>query len=204
MASTVIGPIKLHEQQGDELCESLIRWIPNLTKVADQSAGNLVSDIETIIKHELWKHLGFDSFNDYSEAHLKHSAEWCHEFVRIFRKDWNRHKGNMTVGQVEEAISQKQREIAERVEKSKALVNDGMTQREAAEVLGVNHDTIAKDCKRNIVITEKILQKPKRKVDGYRITQYTKPTTAAEKIIGKFGVEFSMDLADAILKEMHG
>ncbi len=91
-----------------------------------------------------------------------------------------------------QAQSQKQKEIAERVEKSKALIGDGLTQRAAAEVLGVSHDTIAKDCKRNIVITEKILQKPKRKVDGYRITQYTKPTTAAEKIIDKFGVEFSI------------
>lgn len=174
MASTVIGPIKLHEQQGDELCESLIRWIPNLTKVADQSAGNLVSDIETIIKHELWKHLGFDSFNDYSEAHLKHSAEWCHEFVRIFRKDWNRHKGNMTVGQVEEAISQKQREIAERVEKSKALVNDGMTQREAAEVLGVDQSTVNRDLCKNNGMPEK-MHKPKRKRITLQIQSGTKP-----------------------------
>jgi transposase len=84
------------------------------------------------------------------------------------------------------------------------VINDGMTQREAAEVLGVGVATINRDCSKNEVITSKMEQKPKRKVDGYRITQYTKPTTAAEKIIDKFGVEFSMDLADAILKEMHG
>jgi hypothetical protein len=45
--------------------------------------------------------------------------------------------------------------------------------------------------RKNSVRTQKTPQ-PKRKVRRYEISQYTKPETAAKKIITKFGDEFGM------------
>jgi hypothetical protein len=67
-----------------------------------------------------------------------------------------------------------------------STVEEGKTQREIAEELGVDQKTISRDLGKNTVITEKMPKEP-RKVVGYRITQYTKPETAARRIREVFG-----------------
>ena len=56
-----------------------------------------------------------------------------------------------------------------------------MTQQQAADVLGVSQQIVSQDLQRNIVYTPKVC-KPPRKVIQYKISQYTKPETAAQKI----------------------
>jgi hypothetical protein len=63
-----------------------------------------------------------------------------------------------------------------------------------AEELGVSQRTVSDDLAENRVITEKPAKEP-RKVIGYRITQYTKPETAARRIREVFGDEFAASLA---------
>ena len=65
-----------------------------------------------------------------------------------------------------------------------------MTRRQIADELGVHRNTVSSDlCTKNEVITEKVVHTP-RKVIGYRITQYTKPKTAAIRIRDVFGDEW--------------
>jgi orotate phosphoribosyltransferase-like protein len=96
-------------------------------------------------------------------------------------------------------IRSKREEIAARQEKAKELREEGKTQREIAEELGVARTTLWRDGCRNDVITEKS-QQP-RKVIGYRITQYTKPETAARRIREVFGDEFAASLALSLRPE---
>ena len=83
----------------------------------------------------------------------------------------------------------KSEEIAERQAKAKELREEGKTQGEIAEELGVSAKTVQRDSDRNTVITEKVSST--RKVIGYRITQYTKPETAARRIREVFGDKFA-------------
>ncbi len=70
----------------------------------------------------------------------------------------------------------------------------GESLREIAAEAGVDPSTVLRRCTKT-VITEKV-QHP-RTVTGYRITQYTKPTTAAAKIRATFGNDFALALGTA-------
>ena len=61
----------------------------------------------------------------------------------------------------------------------------GDSLRDIAADEGVSHQTVANRCQSEPVITGKV--RHKRTVTGYRITQYTKPETAAAKIRATFG-----------------
>jgi len=90
--------------------------------------------------------------------------------------------------------------IAERQAKAKELREEGKTQQQIADALGVSRRTVCSDldCAENTVITQKPAQQP-RKVIGYRITQYTKPETAAKRIRDIFGDKFANDLAGCLM-----
>lgn len=79
---------------------------------------------------------------------------------------------------------------AVRNEKIKELRAEGKTQAEIAGEVGLSQNRVSEIVSENSVITQKT-DKPKRTIDGYRITQYTKPETAAAKIREKFGDEFA-------------
>ncbi len=83
---------------------------------------------------------------------------------------------------------------AERIPKSQ----EPGSLRKKAEELGVSYETIRRDraLSQNRVITPKV--DTPRKTVGYRITEYTKPETAAEKIRAKFGPDFARQLKDAL------
>jgi hypothetical protein len=72
-----------------------------------------------------------------------------------------------------------------------------LTQQEIADQVGVSQQRVAQIIQEKTVITEKTC-KPKREIKGYRITSYTKPETAAQKIIDIFGEEFSRQLLEQI------
>ena len=93
-------------------------------------------------------------------------------------------------------IRSKREEIAARQEKAKELRESGKTQQQIAEELGVSQQTVSVDLSlpEKEVITLKTGKEP-RKVIGYRITQYTKPETAARRIREVFGDEFAASLA---------
>ena len=93
-------------------------------------------------------------------------------------------------------IRSKREEIAARQEKAKELREEGKTQREIAEELGVSVPTVKRDARgHKSGYNPKNDPKPPRKVIGYRITQYTKPETAARRIREVFGDEFAASLA---------
>lgn len=79
-----------------------------------------------------------------------------------------------------DALLTKHEQKMARAAKAKVLREEGKTQQEIAEELGVTDRTIRSDLKaeENEVITSKV--SAPRQVIGYRITQYTKPETAAK------------------------
>lgn len=95
-------------------------------------------------------------------------------------------------------VVSKSEEIAERQTKAKELREEGKTVREIAGETGVSIGTAHSDvCSENSEYTQKTEQSP-RKVIQYRISQYTKPETAARRIREVFGDEFSDSLAKFI------
>jgi hypothetical protein len=92
---------------------------------------------------------------------------------------------------IEEAVNK-----AKQKEEWTARREAGESYREIAKDVGVAPNTVKNRCAINTVITAKVAHP--RNVIGYRITQYTKPETAADKIIEKFGADFAQQLADSL------
>jgi hypothetical protein len=93
---------------------------------------------------------------------------------------------------VREQIREKQREDwAARIEAGESL-------REIARDEGVDHKTVAARVGRNESYNEQNSPPQKRQVVGYRITHYTQPATAAQKIRQTFGDAWALELAAAI------
>jgi predicted transcriptional regulator len=74
-----------------------------------------------------------------------------------------------------------------------------LTQQEIADQVGVSQQRVAQIIQEKTVRTEKTC-KPKRAKLRYEITSYTKPETAAQKIIDTFGEEFAKNLATHLSK----
>ena len=131
-----------------------------------------------------WNYIECFLFEDDSEAD---SEAWqLHE---------NLHRNELTPS--------KRAEIQRRAEKVKQLRDQGMTQQQIADAVGVHRNTVSSDlnqCTEKSVQTEKPVQP--RKVTQYTVTQYTKPETAAEKIRAKFGDDFALQLAASIQTEI--
>ena len=75
-----------------------------------------------------------------------------------------------------------------------STVEEGKTQREIAEELGVSQRTVSDDLAEKNVRTQKPAKEPRQRI-RYEITQYTKPETAARRIREVFGDEFAASLA---------
>ena len=95
------------------------------------------------------------------------------------------------------------RKRALRLQQASELHAKGMSQRQIAEALGVSHQTIGRD-----VVVQKTSvhskdgppeEKPKRKVVQYKISQYTKPETAARRIREVFGDEYALALGSLLV-----
>jgi hypothetical protein len=98
MNSTIISPPKLHERGEEYLRKKLQEHVPSFCQRMDRGAGDLISDLEEIIKHRLWERVGYDSLEDYASKCLKHSEGWCREAIRIYRQDWSpEQRANLTV-----------------------------------------------------------------------------------------------------------
>jgi predicted XRE-type DNA-binding protein len=74
-----------------------------------------------------------------------------------------------------------------------------LTQQEIADQVGVSQGRVAQILLEKTVRTEKT-NNPKRVKLRYEITSYTKPETAAQKIIDIFGEEFAKNLATHLSK----
>ena len=100
---------------------------------------------------------------------------------------------------VADALLTKHEQKMARAAKAKELREEGKTQQEIAEELGVSQQTVSSDLSlpEKEVITPKAGKEP-RTVIGYRITQYTKPETAARRIREVFGDDFADALAESL------
>lgn len=95
----------------------------------------------------------------------------------------------------------KREEVDLRTQKAKELRSQGLTQQQIADQLGVSQQRVGQNLQENRVYTQKT-SKPPRKVVQYKISQYTTPDTAAQKIRDKFGDEFADALADALKESL--
>jgi len=188
MASTVIGPKKLHEESDDVLIRRL-QYVPMFAQNMERGAGDLVGDLEQIIKHELWRKVGCNSMDEYAFKHLNgHTTIWCHEVIKVFREEWKR-KRELSV---KDAFARADRN--EQIHKDREA---GMTQQAIAD----KHDLSQRQISNILEVKPAIAQntsKKKRKQICYQIYSGTKPSKAAEKIVETFGIEYALELCDQI------
>ena len=160
-------------------------WTKAFNYNVPDAVEHLADIIEDVYTFELWK----DNYLDTPEQFL--------ERIGILGLDLE--EPAKLIKELRKKRSSKKAEIIKRAEEAKRLRDQGMTQREIAERLGVTDRTIRDDLKaaEKTVMTE--ISSASRQRITYQITNYTKPTTAAEKIRATFGDEWARELADSLL-----
>jgi predicted transcriptional regulator len=205
MGSTVIRGPSLREmaERGDDVSDVLLKYTPTWAKRATQDLYSVVGKLDEIERDSVYKFVGFESFEDYVVNGLGQAMWWVEGAREIVANDAAAEGDKaISVAEADKEIRSKREEIAARQEKAKELREEGKTQREIAEELGVSQQTVSVDLSlpEKEVITLKTGKEP-RKVIGYRITQYTKPETAARRIREVFGDEFAASLAISLRPE---
>ena len=144
------------------------------------AVDHLADVIEDVYSYELWK----DKYLDTPEEF----------FERYGLFDLDLDEPAKLLKELRKEKSSKKNQIIKRARQAKEMREQGMTQQDIADELGVHRNTVVSDlCTENSVITPKIVQE-KRKVVGYRITEYTKAEVAAVKIRDILGDEFADEL----------
>ena len=100
---------------------------------------------------------------------------------------------------VADALLTKHEQKMARAAKAKELREEGKTQQEIAEVLGVSQRTVSDDLAEKPVITEKPAKEPRKWIQ-YTIRNTTKPETAARRIREVFGDDFADALAESLME----
>jgi len=186
MVSVVTGGLSLEDEPDKHIISVVDEWIPKFAEGTDRQAWRLVGKMEKIIEFSLYKKVGYKTLEEYCQDKIGHSTEWIKGLISVYRSDYNGNK-TITIGELT-----KRDQVNARSDESKRLVNEeGLTQQQAAEQLGVSRRTVSDDVARNSIATDK---PAKPKWFGYSITKYTTPQTAANKIRDKFGDRFADEL----------
>ena len=183
MASTVIGPKKLHEESDDFILGRL-KYVPMFAQNMERGAGDLVCNLEQIIEHELWRVMGCESMDEYAFKHLNgHTEVWCREVIRVFNEEWDRKRQKTgTVGEVSEAAEKALSELAKDV----PVLNPN----------GTNQHSLGCDKKENVTPKERGNSKE------YRIAKLKRdyPEIAERLINGEFKTVAAAERAAGIGK----
>jgi predicted transcriptional regulator len=144
---------------------------------------HLADVIEDVYSFELWK-----------DKYLETPEQF---FAQLGLLDLDLDEPAKLIKELRKKRSTKRAQIIARAQKAKELREQGKTQQQIADELGVTQRTVSTDLEENRVITPKT-SKP-RKVIGYRITEYTKPETAAQKLIDTFGDKWCSELVKELI-----
>ncbi len=154
-------------------------WLKAFTSRVPWAINSLADVIEDIYTYELWK-----------ENRLSGPEEMLERFG-IF--GLNLEDPLKIIKELRKKNSPLKARLLKRNEEIKAKREEGKTQQQIADEVGLSQNRVSEILSVKTVITEKA-DNP-RKVDGYRITTYTTPATAAMKIREKFGDAFADELA---------
>jgi predicted transcriptional regulator len=203
MGSTVIRGPSLREmaERGDDVSDVLLKYTPTWAKRATQDLYSVVGKLDEIERDSVYKFVGFESFEDYVVNGLGQAMWWVEGAREIVANDAAAEGDKaISVAEADKEIRSKREEIAARQEKAKELREEGKTQREIAEELGVSQRTVSDDLAEKNVRTQKPAKEPRQRI-RYEISQYTKPETAARRIREVFGDEFAASLAISLRPE---
>ena len=179
MASTVITCPELHERDDEYIRSQLLEYVPMFRQNMDRGAGDLIGDLERIIKHRLWERIGFSSMEEYAVKHLQHSEQWCHEVIHIYRREWSpEERRKRTVGDLIERNAQI-RADAETKTQAEVAAEHGITQGRVSQIISGTAN---------------------RSKDGPRVylRPGTDPAAAAARIREKLGDDFADQLRLAL------
>ena len=179
MASTVITCPELHERGDEYIRSQLLEYVPMFRQNMDRGAGDLIGDLERIIKHRLWERIGFSSMEEYAVKHLQHSEQWCHEVIHIYRREWSpEERRKRTVGDLIERNAQI-RADAETKTQAEVAAEHGISQQRVSQL---TRGTSSKDTRKARV----------------NLSPGTDPAAAAERIREKLGEEFAERLYEQL------
>ncbi|MFN9374497.1 MAG: hypothetical protein ACK6D3_21630 [Planctomycetaceae bacterium] len=161
-------------------------WINAFSYNVPDAVSHLADIIEDVYAYRLWEDKYLDTPEQFFERMgiLGLDLERPAKLIRELRENKS--------GIRERIVERQQKEWAAKREEGQSL-------REIAAEAGVAPNTVKNRCATKTVITEKVAQP--RTVTGYRITQYTKPTTAAAKIRATFGDDFALALGTLLVSE---
>ena len=173
--------------EGHELSQVVRQWAIIANGKFPTDCSKLLEIIEETDRLEIWKkNVGgftFESRNEFLEKRVLLDFDLTEQsltdIVAALKKG-------------EPVKLTKREEVIARSDESKRLVNEeGLTQQQAAEQLGVSRRTVSDDVARN----EGIPTKPAAaKRIQYTMTQYTSAESVANKIRDKFGDRFADEL----------
>lgn len=198
--SVIVGPtLREMAERGDDVTDVLLRYTPNWAKRATQDLYSVVGKLEEIERDRVYEFAGFDSFEEYVTKGLQQQMWWVEGVREIIANDYATKQGKpITVAEADKEIRSKREEIIERQAKARELREEGKTQQEIAEELGVSQPTVHADLSEKPVITQKPDKEPRKWIQ-YTIRNTTKPETAARRIREVFGDEFADQLSECLL-----
>lgn len=159
------------------------QWTKAFNYAVPEAINNLADVIEDVYKYKLWE-----------DKYLPGPKEF---FERVGIFNLNLDDPARLIKELKDDPSKAEKILMRNLEET-ALISQGYSRQQRADILGVHRSTLWRDGCKKPVITEKMQHKP-RKVIGYRITQYTKPETAAMRLREVFGDEWVSRLAHEII-----
>ena len=167
-------------------------WIKAFQYQVPKAINHLADVIEDVFTYELWKDYYLDTPDQFFER------------IGIYGLDLE--NPSRLISDLRDKKSGKREEIQARIKRVQEARKNGdgfqaICDREGIS-LGTAHSDAHSDAfSENSVYTKKTEKEPRRKKQ-FNITQYTKPTTAAQKIRATFGDEFAIEMMRAMQLEL--
>lgn len=158
-------------------------WTTAFNYSVRDAVDHLADIIQDVYAFEVWK------------DHYLDTPEQFFERIGIF--GLNLRDPAKLIKDLRKKRSVTKRRIIEQAKQWAAKREAGESLREIAAEAGVSQQTVMRRCSTKTVYTEKVEQP--RKVTQYKITHYTKPTTAAAKIRATFGNDFALALGTLLV-----
>lgn len=160
-------------------------WLKAFEDMVPQALDKLADVVEDVYTYRLWE-----------ERRYSGPEEFLKEFGIT---GLNLDDPAKLIKELRKKDSQIKRRLLERNREIHAKREEGKTQQQIADEVGLSQRRVGQILEANPVMTEKT-SKSKRERTIYQINSGTSPEVAARKIIDKFGIEFAMALSEALAK----
>jgi len=164
----------------------------NLESTERNGASHLSRTLRSVLPHKPWLHVPIGKPCLDPKKWLEGSTGHDWQAVYFCVKPFDRDLADL----IENECSASRTSVKQQAVPALKAANPHATQAQIGDMVGLSQGRVAQVLLENRVYTPKT--NTPRKVAQYKISQYTKPATAADKIRATFGPDFARQLKDAL------